>query len=260
MRYQVSSSPDSEHELAIGVPAVPPFVPQSLREGRVVAGAASTDRPRGGGRSAATKGFRQPATPPIVDVPKQFLFVDESCDPAVAGPSICWSAFIWPSRHLIRFVGTSPRFGTTTRSCARSKVQRWADKLSPQSRHLLEPLADLTDAGQITATANWLRKDVYRRGGGPHGEKGAVLPPSASMALEALTTPNWPPDRCSRQERTSPAQKGQRLCDTNIVIAGSMRWTDAYAVRCEARPHRRSRRGRVQAARRRGAPSRLGRG
>jgi hypothetical protein len=65
---------------------------------------------------------------------------------------ICWSAFIWPSRRLIRFAGTSPRFRYHHEVTREFKVQRWADKLNPQSRHLLEFLADLTDAGRITTT------------------------------------------------------------------------------------------------------------
>lgn len=82
--------------------------------------------------------------------------------------SICWSAFILRKQPLTRFAATSQRFGTTTRLCASSRSSGGPDKLSPQSRHLLEFLADLTDAGQIATTANWLRKDTYRRRGGPH--------------------------------------------------------------------------------------------
>lgn len=104
-----------------------------------------------------------------MDVPKEFLFADESGDPGVAGNPI----YLLVGLHLAEATLDQVRRHITAfryhhEVVRQFKVQRWADKLSPQSRHLLEFLADLTDAGQIATTANWLRKDTYRRRGGPH--------------------------------------------------------------------------------------------
>lgn len=81
--------------------------------------------------------------------------------------SICWSPFTLAEATLDQVRCHITAFRYRHEVVREFKVQRSADKLSPQSRHLLKHLADLTDAGQITTTANWRRKDTYRGGGGP---------------------------------------------------------------------------------------------
>lgn len=108
-------------------------------------------------------------TPAMPTEEKEFLFVDESGDPGVAGNPL----YILIGMHLSASVLDHVRrhlaaFRYHHDVVREFKAQRWADKLSPATRHLLEYLADLTDPGDITTTGNWLDKGRYLAGGGPH--------------------------------------------------------------------------------------------
>ncbi|MCI0633583.1 MAG: DUF3800 domain-containing protein [Actinobacteria bacterium] len=108
---------------------------------------------------------------------KEFIFVDESGDPGPDGNPI----YILIAMH----VGLAALDDTRRHLAAfryhhdvvkEFKDQRWAEKLSPASRHLLVFLAEATDAGEIASTGIWLRKGRYRNGGGPYfGEQGDAV-------------------------------------------------------------------------------------
>jgi hypothetical protein len=114
--------------------------------------------------------MQQPPT--TGEVPREFIFVDESGDPGLVGNPVYLligmhvseSALAHLSRHL-----TSFRYHHEV--VKELKAQRWAEKLAPQSRHLLEFLADMTDAKDIISTGIWLHKTKYQSGGGPHLSK-----------------------------------------------------------------------------------------
>jgi hypothetical protein len=100
---------------------------------------------------------------------KEFIFVDESGDPGPEGNPL----YILIATHV-----SLPALDDIRRHLAafryhhdvvrEFKDQRWAEKFSPASRHLLGFLANITDAGQITSTGTWLEKPTYRLGGGPY--------------------------------------------------------------------------------------------
>ena len=106
-----------------------------------------------------------PAEPAV----REFIFVDESGDPGpngnpiyvLVGMHIADSCLDRLNRHLTVF-----RYHHEV--VREFKAQRWADKFSPPTRHLLGFLADMTDAGEIVTTVNWLQKETYTKGGGPH--------------------------------------------------------------------------------------------
>ena len=108
----------------------------------------------------------------VVAQGKEFIFVDESGDPGTGGDPV----YILIAMHV-----DLPALDDIRRHLAafryhhdvvrEFKDQRWAEKLSPASRHLLEFLADMTDSGEVTSTAIWLKKDRYRSGGGPYLSK-----------------------------------------------------------------------------------------
>lgn len=102
---------------------------------------------------------------------KEFIFVDESGDPAF-GPgsqpfyllvAMHCSAEVLVDirRHLASF-----RYHHNVRR--EFKNQKWADKSTGPTVRLLEFLADLTDEGRLATTCAWLLKEKYRAAGGPH--------------------------------------------------------------------------------------------
>lgn len=102
-------------------------------------------------------------------VEKEFIFVDESGDPGLIGDPI----YLLVGMHLsastldrVRRHLTAFRYHHDV--VKEFKAQRWANKLTQPADRLLQFLAELTEAGEITATCNWLRKDIYRSGGGPY--------------------------------------------------------------------------------------------
>ena len=100
---------------------------------------------------------------------KEFIFVDESGDPGPDGDPvyilIAMHADLLALDGIRRHLAAFRYHHDVVREF---KDQRWAEKLSPASRHLLEFLAETTDAGGISSTAIWLNKERYRTGGGPY--------------------------------------------------------------------------------------------
>lgn len=102
-------------------------------------------------------------------VAREYVFVDESGDPGPDGNPV----YILVGMHFDEDVLDRVRrhlaaFRYHNDVVREMKVQRWADKLTPTTLHLLRYLADLTDAGEIITTANWLHKGTYRANRGPH--------------------------------------------------------------------------------------------
>jgi hypothetical protein len=102
-------------------------------------------------------------------VPADFLFVDESGDPGVGGNPFYLLVCVQVDEdrlELVRKHLTAFRYHhEVTREF---KAQRWADKLSQQTRRLLEYLADRTDDGTVTSSATWLNKPTYQQNRGPY--------------------------------------------------------------------------------------------
>lgn len=106
---------------------------------------------------------------PASAIPRDYIFVDESGDPGVRGNPV----YILVGMHVSDGVLDRVRKHLTAfryhhEVVKEFKAQRWADKLAPQTRHLLDFLADLTDANDIITTTTWLNKATYLAGGGPH--------------------------------------------------------------------------------------------
>ncbi|MFN8621166.1 MAG: DUF3800 domain-containing protein [Chloroflexota bacterium] len=106
---------------------------------------------------------------PALPTAKEFIFVDETGDPGLEGnPIYALVALHMDEETLDQVRRHNAAFRYHHDVVREYKAQRWADKLSSATRHLLGYLADLTDEGRITSTVTWLRKDVYRAGGGPY--------------------------------------------------------------------------------------------
>jgi hypothetical protein len=100
---------------------------------------------------------------------RNYIFVDESGDPGLDGnPRYMLVGMQMDEDGLTRFRQHLTAFRYHHEVVKELKAQRFADKLSPQARHLLDFLADLTDDGYIASTATWLEKEKYRKGGGPY--------------------------------------------------------------------------------------------
>jgi hypothetical protein len=100
---------------------------------------------------------------------KEFLFVDESGDPGVDGDPLYILVGLHLAEETLDQVNRHlTNFRYHHQVVREFKAQRWRDKLSPVTRMLLGYLADLTDSDEVSGTANWLSKDKYRAGRGPH--------------------------------------------------------------------------------------------
>jgi hypothetical protein len=98
----------------------------------------------------------------------EFVFVDESGDPGEGGNPIYIMAAVHvpdDTQRQVRTHLTSFRYhhGVTKELKDTGALKK--DKFTPPMRSLLEFIAQLTDAGEITATTNWLDKNLYK---GPH--------------------------------------------------------------------------------------------
>jgi hypothetical protein len=100
---------------------------------------------------------------------KEFLFIDESGNPGSAGNPIYIVVGLHLTEtcvHRVRQHMTSFRYHHDV--VKELKEQRNPDKLTPQTRRLMVPLAEMCDAGEISATANWCDKAVYKTNRGPY--------------------------------------------------------------------------------------------
>jgi hypothetical protein len=109
-------------------------------------------------------------------IDKEFMFVDESGDPGPVGNLI----YILIALHtnemtLDRIRKHVAAFRYHHEVTREFKGQRWANKLPARGPavHLLEYMAELTDAGDVVTTGVWLHKPTYKAGGGPHLGGGA---------------------------------------------------------------------------------------
>lgn len=104
---------------------------------------------------------------------KEFIFVDESGDPAFGAGSQPFYLLVGMHcsgdvlddirRHLASF-----RYHHNVRR--EFKDQKWADKGTGPTIRLLDLLADLTQEQKLTTTCTWLEKRKYSAAGGPHME------------------------------------------------------------------------------------------
>lgn len=100
---------------------------------------------------------------------KEFLFVDESGDPGTEGNPLYLLIGLHTDEVGLDAVRTHLASFRYHHDVVREfKAQRWANKLSPPTRHLLTFLADLTDHGVITTSGIWLDKTRYKANNGPH--------------------------------------------------------------------------------------------
>jgi Protein of unknown function (DUF3800) len=107
----------------------------------------------------------------------EFIFIDESGDPGYPGsnPLYILSAVQMNAAAFNRFrlhLASFRYFHEVTR-----EFKDWGGLLkgnvTPQWRSLMHFLADMTEAGEISATTTWLNKTHYRTGGGPYLYAGA---------------------------------------------------------------------------------------
>lgn len=106
----------------------------------------------------------------------EFVFIDESGDPGVGGNPI----YILVAVHMSAAAFDQVRLNIATFRYFHEVIREmkdWGallkDKPTPQWRSLLGYLCDLSDAGDVVSTANWLEKAKYRAGGGPYLYPGA---------------------------------------------------------------------------------------
>lgn len=100
---------------------------------------------------------------------KEFLFVDESGDPGVSGTDFYVLVGIHISEEVLNQIRPHlVAFRYHHEVAKEFKSQRWAKEFRPNTRKLLDPFAELTDAGLIVTTGIWLDKVTYRTGGGPY--------------------------------------------------------------------------------------------
>src|SRR5439155_14074059 len=113
----------------------------------------------------------------MVSDKSEFIFIDESGDPGYPGanPRYILSAVHMNAAAFRRFrlhLASFRYFHEVTR-----ELKDWGGLLkgnaTPQWRSLMAFLADMTDAGEISATTTWLDKGHYRQGGGPYLYSGA---------------------------------------------------------------------------------------
>jgi hypothetical protein len=100
---------------------------------------------------------------------KEFVFIDESGSPGMAESLPYLVVALHLSEecvHRVRQHMTAFRYHHSV--VKELKDQRNAGKLTPQTRRLLEPLADMSDASDIRATCNWLDKQTYKANKGPY--------------------------------------------------------------------------------------------
>jgi hypothetical protein len=111
----------------------------------------------------------RPTNSSPTSVSREYIVIDESGDPGIKGNPI----YLLTGMHVSEDVLDRLRRHVTAFRyhhdvVKEMKVQRWADKLTEPTRHLLTMLAEMTDAGEIVTTANWLDKETYQLGRGPY--------------------------------------------------------------------------------------------